>query len=209
VLITGGTGYLGRALVKKLLGDGCPRICIYSRNEYAQAKMRAELNDDRGCAGSSATFGIVQRLERAMRSVYSVIHAAALKRIEVGAYDPDEMVKTNVYGTMNVIEAARRVEIGKVVLVSSDKAYAAGFSLRPVEGDGREPDPEFERPAVRPALLGGAVRERRRVYRERDPDVARGVGEREIASGSPIRTARASGWTSGRPRSSWSTRSFR
>jgi FlaA1/EpsC-like NDP-sugar epimerase len=59
-----------------------------------------------------------------MRSVYSVIHAAALKRIEVGKYNPDEMAKTNVIGTMNVIEAARRADIGKVVLVSSDKAYA-------------------------------------------------------------------------------------
>jgi FlaA1/EpsC-like NDP-sugar epimerase len=65
----------------------------------------------------------VQRLERAMSSVYSVIHAAALKRIEVGAYNPDEMTKTNILGTLNVIDAARRAEIGKVVLVSSDKAY--------------------------------------------------------------------------------------
>lgn len=124
VLITGGTGYLGHALVKKLLGDGCPRICIYSRNEYAQARMRAEFSDDKRLRWFIGDVRDQQRLERAMRSVYAVIHAAALKRIEVGAYDPEEMVKTNVYGTMNVIEAARRVDVGKVALVSSDKAYA-------------------------------------------------------------------------------------
>lgn len=123
VLITGGTGFLGHALVEKLLADGCPRICIYSRNEYAQAKMRAHFNGSR----LRWFIGDVRdrdRLERAMLSVYSVIHAAALKRIEVGVYDPDEMIETNVRGSQNVIWAARRAEVGKVILVSSDKAFS-------------------------------------------------------------------------------------
>jgi hypothetical protein len=58
-----------------------------------------------------------------MQSVEAVIHAAALKRIEVGHYNPDEMVKTNVIGSMNVMEAARRAGVSKVLLVSSDKAF--------------------------------------------------------------------------------------
>lgn len=124
VLITGGSGYLGHALVEKLLADGCPRICIYSRSESRQAQMRAYFKDDERLRWFIGDVRDVRRLERAMASVYSVIHAAALKRIEVGVYNPDEMVKTNVDGTMNVIDAARRTGIGKVLLVSSDKAYA-------------------------------------------------------------------------------------
>lgn len=123
VLITGGSGFLGRALVEKLLADGCPRICIYSRNEYSQAKMRAEFADDARLRWFIGDVRDVERLERALQSVYTVIHAAALKRIEVGQYNPEEMAKTNIIGTMNVIAAARRAGIGKALLVSSDKAY--------------------------------------------------------------------------------------
>jgi UDP-N-acetylglucosamine 4,6-dehydratase len=72
------------------------------------------------------------RLLRAMQNVELVIHAAALKRIEVGHYCPIEMVKTNVDGAINVIEAAQDEGIARVVAVSSDKAYqpvsAYGFS---------------------------------------------------------------------------------
>ena len=58
-----------------------------------------------------------------MRGCEAVIHAAALKRIEVGAYQPEEMVATNVGGTQNVIWAAERASIDRVVFVSSDKAF--------------------------------------------------------------------------------------
>lgn len=122
VLITGGSGFLGRALTRRLLDTGARRICVYSRGEYAQAKMASELNDDR----ARFFVGDVRdqdRLERAMNGVEIVVHAAALKRIEVGANNPDEMIKTNVLGSMNVIEAARRAKVRKIVFVSSDKAY--------------------------------------------------------------------------------------
>jgi UDP-N-acetylglucosamine 4,6-dehydratase len=123
VLITGGTGYLGHGLVRRLLEQGCQRICIYSRGEYAQARMRAEFENDARLRWFIGDVRDQQRLERAMESVEAVIHAAALKRIEVGAYNPDEMVKTNVLGSQNVIEAARRAGVQKVLLVSSDKAF--------------------------------------------------------------------------------------
>lgn len=123
VLITGGSGFLGHALVEKLLADGCERICIYSRGEYAQARMRMEFGDDQRLRWFIGDVRDVDRLERAMQSVCSVIHAAALKRIETGAMNPDEMVKTNVLGSLNVINAARRTEVSKVLLVSSDKAF--------------------------------------------------------------------------------------
>ncbi len=63
------------------------------------------------------------RLELAMERVDWVIHAAALKRIEVGAYNPSELVKTNVIGSQNVIDAARRQGVAKALLISSDKAF--------------------------------------------------------------------------------------
>jgi len=63
------------------------------------------------------------RLERAMTRCDVVVHGAALKRIEVGHYNPEEMVKTNVLGAMNVIDAARRAHVPRVVFTSTDKAF--------------------------------------------------------------------------------------
>lgn len=121
-LITGGTGFLGRALIATLLERYSGEICVYSRGEHTQALVAKQFNTDR----LHFFIGDVRdlsRLERAMHGVTDVIHAAALKRIEVGHYNPDEMIKTNVYGTMNVIEAARRAGVERAVLVSSDKAF--------------------------------------------------------------------------------------
>ena len=125
ILITGGTGFLGRGLVRRLLLQGHQRICIYSRGEYAQHVMQditfAQDKDRlRFFVGDVRDQG---RLERAMQGVRIVVHAAALKRIEVGHMNPDEMIKTNILGSMNVIEAARRARVGRIVFVSSDKAY--------------------------------------------------------------------------------------
>ena len=63
------------------------------------------------------------RLRRAMEGVEVVVHAAALKRIEVGQYNPIEMVKTNIMGAVNIIEAGMDAEVKKIVALSSDKAY--------------------------------------------------------------------------------------
>lgn len=130
VLITGGTGFLGRALVSRLLTmPETERICIYSRDEAKQAAMRAQIADPheklRWFVGDVRD---LPRLRRAMFGVDVVIHAAALKRVEVGEHNPAEMVKTNVIGTMNVIDAALDAPLGDfrvlrhVVYVSSDKA---------------------------------------------------------------------------------------
>lgn len=125
VLITGGSGFFGRAMSRILLGKvEVSRVCIYSRGEYAQACMKQETADPDG----KLRFFIgdvrdQERLRRAMEGVDVVIHGAALKRIEVGYYNPTEMVKTNVIGTMNMIEAAHDAGVRKVVLVSSDKAF--------------------------------------------------------------------------------------
>ena len=123
ILITGGTGFLGHGLVPQLLEDGCERICIYSRGEHTQARMRAVFNDDTRLRWFIGDVRDRERLTMAMEGIDTVIHAAALKRIEVGAYNPEEMAKTNVDGAINVIAAARTCRVGKVVLISSDKAF--------------------------------------------------------------------------------------
>lgn len=125
-LITGGTGFLGQAVVAQLLRlpvtNEETRICIYSRGEAAQAAMRARLGDSPRLRWFIGDVRDRDRLRRAMESVNVVIHAAALKRVEVGEYNPTEMVQTNVLGSMNVIEAAIDAGVGVVVGVSSDKA---------------------------------------------------------------------------------------
>lgn len=123
ILVTGGTGSFGNAFTRELLDHHDPRrVIVYSRDEVKQAEMSARFKDDRlrffiGDIRDEA------RLRRAMRGVDIVVHAAALKRIEVGFYNPDEMVKTNVLGSMNVVEAATAAGVGRVVFLSSDKAF--------------------------------------------------------------------------------------
>jgi UDP-N-acetylglucosamine 4,6-dehydratase len=124
VLITGGTGSFGQAFTERLLRDGlATRICVYSRGEHDQAFMARRFHNDsrlRFFIGDVRDFG---RLGRAMAGNDTVVHAAALKRIEVGFYNPDEMVKTNVNGAMNVVEAAQECGVEKVIFLSTDKAF--------------------------------------------------------------------------------------
>ncbi len=122
VLITGGTGTLGKAMTKRLLKDGCGRICIYSRDELKQAEMRTEFKDDPRLRFFIGDVRDLPRLRRALEGIQLVIHTAALKRVEVGEYDPGEMVKTNVLGAMNLIEASHECGVKKVIALSTDKA---------------------------------------------------------------------------------------
>lgn len=123
VLITGGTGYFARAMAKRALEEGVQRVCIFSRGEAQQAAMRADFNDHPDLRWFIGDVRDRDRLALAMRGCDVVVHAAALKRIEVGAYNPTEMVKTNVLGTMNVAEAALQAGVRRVVGLSTDKAW--------------------------------------------------------------------------------------
>jgi len=130
VLITGGTGAFGQAFATRMLSWGGKtvfgKIAILSRNEYRQFVMSQDLKKLDPNDRLRFFIGDVRerdRLVRAMEGMKVVIHAAALKRIEVGFYNPIEMVKTNVLGTMNVIDAAIDAGVEKVVFLSSDKAY--------------------------------------------------------------------------------------
>lgn len=121
VLITGGTGSFGRAFSERLLQDKTiERIAILSRGELAQAEMAAGNSRLRFFIGDVRDR---DRLRRAFDGIDVVVHAAALKRIEVGFYNPTEMVQTNINGAINVIEAAMDAGVKKVVALSTDKAW--------------------------------------------------------------------------------------
>lgn len=122
ILITGGSGSFGQAFVERLVKDNHERIVVFSRGEHAQADMARRFNHD----STRYFIGDVRdrdRLRRAMDGIEVVVHAAALKRIEVGQYNPLEVKKTNIDGAVNVIEAATDAGVKKVVALSTDKAY--------------------------------------------------------------------------------------
>lgn len=128
ILITGGTGSFGRAFVAHLLALPAPpkRIVIFSRDEQKQDAMAREWIADRDAYDRLRFFiGDVrdaERLELAMRSVDYVIHAAALKIVPIAEYNPFECILTNVHGAENVVKAALRNQVKKVVALSTDKA---------------------------------------------------------------------------------------
>lgn len=129
-LITGGSGTLGKALTKYLLKNKMPHgIRIYSRGEALQWDMRNELEQEFGKdIPVSFLIGDIRdkdRLKMACKNVDIVIHAGALKHVPVGEKDPLEMVKTNIVGSANVLEAAIANNVKKVMAISTDKAVEA------------------------------------------------------------------------------------
>ena len=106
LLITGGTGSLGRAVLARVLAeDRYDRVIVFSRDEFKQFAMQEALTDARVryFLGDVRDLG---RLRMALHGVTDVVHAAALKWVASGGYNPTEMVRTNVDGTRNVVTAA-------------------------------------------------------------------------------------------------------
>lgn len=123
ILITGGTGSFGKALITRLLSDiGPKRIVVYSRDELKQWEVRQQFGDDPRLRWFIGDVRDLPRLQRAMHQVDYVVHAAALKQVDTGEYNPFEFVKTNVLGSQNVVEAAIDAGVQKVVALSTDKA---------------------------------------------------------------------------------------
>jgi UDP-N-acetylglucosamine 4,6-dehydratase/5-epimerase len=122
VLITGGTGSFGKRVTQRLLKDFNPsKVIVFSRDEFKQSEMAQKISDPR----IRFFIGDVRdrsRLEVAMREVDIVIHAAALKHVPIAEYNPMECVKTNVDGAQNVVFAALRTKVKKVIALSTDKA---------------------------------------------------------------------------------------
>ena len=121
VLVTGGTGSFGKTMVSKLLKEGYQEIRILSRDEAKQEEMRIaysrpELKFYIGDVRDRAS------VDKAMKGVDLVFHAAALKQVPSCEFYPLEAVKTNVLGTENVLEAAVSCSVQRVVVLSTDKA---------------------------------------------------------------------------------------
>ena len=127
ILITGGTGSLGKELTKYFVKiKGLKKIIIYSRDEQKQFVMAQEYPVDK-YPQIRFLIGDVRdklRLERAMKEVDYVIHAAAMKHVPIAEYNPSECVKTNVGGAENIIEVCLNSNVSKVVALSTDKACA-------------------------------------------------------------------------------------
>lgn len=122
LLITGGTGSFGNAVLNRFLHtDHFKEIRIFSRDEKKQDDMRNQLKNDklRFYIGDVRDYNSV---ERAMRGVDYVFHAAALKQVPSCEFFPIEATKTNVFGTQNVIDAAANNKVSKVICLSTDKA---------------------------------------------------------------------------------------
>ena len=122
ILITGGTGSFGKRFSAYLTKNYSPKkVIIYSRDELKQFEMQQHFN-----APCMRYFiGDVRDKERlisAMRDVDYVVHAAALKQVPAAEYNPNECIKTNIYGAQNVIDAAISADVSRVIALSTDKA---------------------------------------------------------------------------------------
>ncbi len=128
IIITGGTGSFGKAMVKELLQKhNCNKIVIYSRDELKQSEMMNYqwISEYKGETKIRFFIGDIRdkdRLKYAMYGVNYVFHAAALKQVPVAEYNPFECIKTNIIGGQNVIEAALECGVEKVIALSTDKA---------------------------------------------------------------------------------------
>jgi UDP-N-acetylglucosamine 4,6-dehydratase/5-epimerase len=122
VLITGGTGSFGRAVLKKFLDSGASKVIVFSRDEKKQYDMRNEFKNDPRIYFFIGDVRDYSSILSAMKGVDYVFHAAALKQVPSGEFFPMEVVKTNILGTENVLNAAIQSNVKKVVCLSTDKA---------------------------------------------------------------------------------------
>ena len=122
ILITGGTGSFGNAfLIKSLEENNFGEIRIFSRDEKKQDDLRKTINSDK----VKFYIGDVrdkESIENAVKGVNHIFHAAALKQVPSCEFFPIEAVKTNILGTNNVLSAAKKYDVSRVVVLSTDKA---------------------------------------------------------------------------------------
>ncbi len=128
ILITGGTGSFGKKFVEMILQKypDIKRLVIYSRDELKQYEM-AEAYPKNKFPQVRFFIGDIrdlQRFKRACEDIDIIIHAAALKHVPIGEYNPDEFIKTNIGGAQNVVDAALSTDVKIVIALSTDKAAA-------------------------------------------------------------------------------------
>lgn len=129
VLITGGTGSFGRRFVSYIVETGQPKkVIVFSRDELKQSEMREQGLNQTNYPCLRYFIGDVRdrdRLQRAFSGVEIVVHAAAMKQVPACEYNPDEAIKTNILGALNVRDAAlESSSVKKVLALGSDKGVA-------------------------------------------------------------------------------------
>jgi len=122
VFISGGTGFLGRNLVRRILKENPQSIRLFSRDEVKHHKVQMEFNNDPRLRFLLGDVRDHERLKKATRGCDIVVHAAALKRVDMIEYNTSEAIKTNILGTLNLIEACTENKVKRVIFISTDKA---------------------------------------------------------------------------------------
>lgn len=126
ILVTGGTGTLGKRLVKSFLKLNFKKVIIFSRDEQKQYYMSNEKEFDQNIHKNLrfilGDIRDLDRLEYALEDVDYVINTAALKHVDVAEYNPDEFIQTNIVGTKNIIKASIKNGVDSVLGISTDKA---------------------------------------------------------------------------------------
>lgn len=124
ILVTGGTGSIGREIVKQLLKYSPEVIRIFSRNENNQFFFQRELEERRDVRFLLGDVRDKERLMRACDYIDIIFHAAALKHVPFCEYNPFEAVKTNVIGTQNLIDVAMEQDVERVIAINTDKSVS-------------------------------------------------------------------------------------
>jgi FlaA1/EpsC-like NDP-sugar epimerase len=122
VVVTGGTGTIGSELVSQLLQFNPKQIRVFSRDETKQYDLLEKLGHPKNLRMLIGDIRDKERLELAFAEADIVIHAAAMKHVPFCEYNPFEVVKTNIVGSQNVINAALKNNVKKVIAISTDKA---------------------------------------------------------------------------------------
>jgi UDP-N-acetylglucosamine 4,6-dehydratase len=123
ILVTGGTGSFGKAFVSDLLKNHEPmKVIVFSRDELKQFEMKNQLGNDFRLRYFIGDIRDKDRLMRAFTNVDYIVHAAALKQVDTGEYNPREFILTNIIGSQNVVDAAIDSGVSRVIALSTDKA---------------------------------------------------------------------------------------
>lgn len=122
VLITGGTGFLGKKLSEEILKQDPRALRVFSRDEVKHHNYQELFNYDKRIRNFIGDVRDYERVRKAVKGADYVIHAAALKRLDLLEYNVDESIKTNILGTLNVVNACLAENVEKAMFISTDKA---------------------------------------------------------------------------------------
>lgn len=122
ILVTGGTGSIGSELVRQLITYKPKQVRILSRDQNKQCQLSEELKHSSSLRFLIGDIRDRERLDLAMENVDIIFHAAALKHVPSCEYNPFEAIKTNIIGSQNIIDLARKHRVKKIIAISTDKA---------------------------------------------------------------------------------------